>query len=112
MTSTLASSFNTCFSAPSQRCDALTGSALEQLQTLDPGRSAKPLLSTTMFDTTFSSNWNWQRLFSYAEVVCFVSAWAVGLFIAMQGQHASSDRVPPRSFASASDAIGIQAKLR
>jgi hypothetical protein len=65
-----------------------------------------------MFDITFSTNWNWQRLFSYAEVVCFVSAWAVGLFIAMQGQHHSTDRMPTRSFASVSDALGIQAKLR
>src|SRR6188768_3193637 len=33
----LASRFNKCFSPPSQTCDALTGSALEQPQTLDPG---------------------------------------------------------------------------
>jgi hypothetical protein len=65
-----------------------------------------------MFDTTFSTNWNWQKLFSYGEVVCFVSAWAIGLLIAIQGQHPSNDRPPTRSFASASDALGIQAKLR
>jgi len=65
-----------------------------------------------MFDITFSTNWNWQRLFSYAEVACFISAWAIGLLIAMQGQHPSNDRVPMRSFASTSDALGIQAKLR
>jgi hypothetical protein len=65
-----------------------------------------------MFGTTLSTRWNWQKLFSYGEVVCFVSAWAVGLLLAMQGQHPASDRVTTRSFASASDALGIQANLR
>ena len=65
-----------------------------------------------MFGTTYSNYWNWQKLFSYGEVVCFVSAWAVGLLIAIQGQQqTSSDRAPTRSFASATDSLGIQANL-
>ena len=55
--------------------------------------------------------WNWQKLFSYAEVVCFVSAWAVGLLLAMQGQGPNDDRVATRSFATSSDVFGIQATL-
>jgi hypothetical protein len=58
-----------------------------------------------------SMRWNWQKLFSYAEVVCFVSAWAVGLLVAMQGQSANQDRVGARVFAANSDAFGIQATL-
>ncbi len=65
-----------------------------------------------MFGTTVSTRWNWQKLFSYGEVVCFVSAWAVGMLLAMQGQQASNDAPATRSFASASDSLGVQAKLR
>jgi hypothetical protein len=64
-----------------------------------------------MFGTTLSFHWSWQKLFSYGEVVCFVSAWAAGLLIAMQGQQPSSDRATTRTFASASDSLGIQANL-
>jgi hypothetical protein len=64
-----------------------------------------------MFGTTYPTYWNWQKLFSYGEVVCFVSAWAVGLLIAIQGQQSSSDRAAPRNFAVASDSLGIQANL-
>ncbi len=64
-----------------------------------------------MFGTTLSTHWNWQKLFSYGEVVCFVSAWAVGLLIAMQGQQPNNDRLTTRSFASATDSLGIQANL-
>jgi hypothetical protein len=55
--------------------------------------------------------WNWQKLFSYAEVVCFVSAWAVGLLVAAQGQRPDINRVATRSFAAKSDVFGIQATL-
>ena len=65
-----------------------------------------------MFGTTYSNHWNWQKLFSYGEVVCFVSAWAVGLLIAIEGRQLNNDRVTTRSFASASDSLGIQANLR
>jgi hypothetical protein len=58
-----------------------------------------------------SHHWNWQRLFSYAEVVCFVSAWAVGLLIAVEGQPPERERRDTRSIATASDSLGIQARL-
>ena len=58
-----------------------------------------------------SMHWNWQKLFSYAEVLCFVSAWAVGLLVAAQGQRPNHDRLATRSFAATSDVFGIQATL-
>jgi hypothetical protein len=58
-----------------------------------------------------SMRWNWQKLFSYVEVVCFVSAWAVGLLVAAQGQRPDDRRVATRSFAATSDVFGIQATL-
>jgi hypothetical protein len=64
-----------------------------------------------MFGTTLTFRWSWQKLFSYGEVVCFVSAWAAGLLIALQGQQPGGDRVATRNFASASDSLGIQANL-
>jgi hypothetical protein len=57
-------------------------------------------------------NWNWQKLFSYAEVMCFVSAWAVGLLVATQGSPPNYDPVATRGFAASTDAFGIQATLR
>jgi hypothetical protein len=72
----------------------------------------KPYLFAIMFGTTVSTRWNWQKLLSYGEVVCFVSAWAVGLLIAMQGQQTNNEAAAMRTFASASDSLGIQAKLR
>lgn len=65
-----------------------------------------------MFGTMLSTHWSWQKLFSYGEVVCFVSAWAVGLVVAMQSQRPNQDKPALRTFASASDGLGIQAKLR
>ena len=65
-----------------------------------------------MFGTTLTIRWNWQKLFSYGEVVCFVSAWAVGLLVAMQNQRPNQDRPITRTFASAADSLGIQATLR
>jgi hypothetical protein len=64
-----------------------------------------------MFGTTYPSYWNWRKLFSYGEVVCFVSAWVVGLLVAIQGQRANGDRPMARSFASANHTLGIQANL-
>ena len=63
-----------------------------------------------MSSRMLSIHWNWQRLFSYAEVVCFVSAWAVGLLIAMQEQQPGTDRLATRTLAT-SDSFGIQATL-
>jgi hypothetical protein len=58
-----------------------------------------------------STSWNWQKLFSYGEVICFVSAWAIGLLIALEAPRQTSDRVAARTFASAPDVPGIQASL-
>ena len=66
----------------------------------------------TMTGSTLSFRWSWQKLFSYGEVVCFVSAWAVGLLIAMQGHNPNDDRMAVRRFAATSDALGIQATLK
>jgi hypothetical protein len=65
-----------------------------------------------MFGTTFSNRWSWQKLFSYGEVVCFASAWAVGLLIAMQSHGLKRDRPATQTFASTGDTLGIQATLR
>jgi hypothetical protein len=58
-----------------------------------------------------SIHWNWQKLFSYGEVVCFVSAWAIGLLVAIEGQRPDRERTATRNFAATSDSLGIQAKL-
>jgi hypothetical protein len=65
-----------------------------------------------MTDSIFSIRWDWQKLFSYGEVVCFVSAWAIGLLIALEGQRAETKQTATRTFASNSDSLGIQATLR
>jgi hypothetical protein len=65
-----------------------------------------------MFGTTLTIRWNWQKLFSYGEVVCFVSAWAVGLLVAMQNQQPNQELTTTRTFASSADTLGIQATLR
>lgn len=57
------------------------------------------------------SRWNWQKLFSYGEVMCFVTAWAVGLVVARETTRPAVDRVAVRSFAADSDVPGIQARL-
>jgi hypothetical protein len=64
----------------------------------------------TMSGTMLPIRWNWPKLFSYGEVVCFISAWAVGLLIAMQGERVDSNRLATRAVAT-SDAFGAQAKL-
>jgi hypothetical protein len=61
---------------------------------------------------TLSIRWNWQKLFSYGEVVCFVSAWAIGLLVAVQSHRPENDQRAARTFAAASDSLGIQAQLR
>lgn len=71
------------------------------------------LVRSMMLGTTLTlPRWNWQKLFSYGEVVCFVTAWAVGLLIAVQAQRPSHEPMSNRSFASATDSLGIQANLR
>ncbi len=65
-----------------------------------------------MFGTTLTTRWNWQKLFSYGEVVCFISAWAVGLLVAMQGEQPHHDRIHTRNFASATDSLAINTNLQ
>ena len=64
-----------------------------------------------MSGSMISIHWNWQKLFSYGEVLCFVSAWAVGLLMAIEGQRPGQERTATRSFAATSDSLGTQAKL-
>jgi hypothetical protein len=64
-----------------------------------------------MNGTTLITRWNWQKLFSYGEVVCFISAWAIGLVLALEHQRTSPERPNAQSLASASDTLGIQATL-
>ena len=61
--------------------------------------------------TMLSARWNWQKLFSYGEVICFVSAWAIGLLIAMQEHQPDATRASLARFTTASDALGMQATL-
>jgi hypothetical protein len=62
-----------------------------------------------MYSSMLSSHWNWPKLFSYGEVVCFISAWAVGLIVAMQGGRQEHNRVARHNISIASDSLGIQA---
>lgn len=64
-----------------------------------------------MNGTTLIIRWNWHKLFSYGEVVCFVSAWAIGLLVALQNQRANPEHPNAQSLASATDTLGIQATL-
>ena len=64
-----------------------------------------------MNGSTFFIRWNWQKLFSYGEVVCFVSAWAIGLLVALQNQRTNPEHPNGHSLASATDTLGIQATL-
>jgi len=64
-----------------------------------------------MNGTTLIIRWNWQKLFSYGEVVCFVSAWAIGLLVAFENQRANPERPNAQTLASATDSLGIQATL-
>jgi hypothetical protein len=64
----------------------------------------------TMLSMMRPIRWNWSKLFSYGEVVCFISAWAIGLLVATQGERSDVDRLATQAIA-ASDALGIQATL-
>jgi hypothetical protein len=52
---------------------------------------------------------NWQRVFSYAEVICFVTAWGVSLLLAFSAQRSVDDHLAARNFAATTDVLGIQA---
>jgi hypothetical protein len=64
-----------------------------------------------MMGTMLSLRLNWQKLFSYGEVVCFISAWAMGLLIAMQNERTEPYRLATQTSAATSDALGLQATL-
>jgi hypothetical protein len=64
-----------------------------------------------MNGTTLIIRWNWQKLFSYGEVACFISAWAIGLLVALESQRANPERPSAHTLASATDTLGIQANL-
>ncbi len=38
------------------------------------------------------TRWNWQKLFNYGEVICFASAWAVALAVAISAEQHSDQR--------------------
>jgi hypothetical protein len=59
-----------------------------------------------------SMRWKWQKLFSYGEVICFVSAWAVGLLMARDQQRLADHRAAEPTFAATSELPGVQASLR
>jgi hypothetical protein len=58
-----------------------------------------------------SNRWNWQKLSSYGEVACFVSAWAVGLLMALGEQPKHAGPTVARTFAVSSEIHGVQATL-
>ena len=64
-----------------------------------------------MNGSTFFIRWNWQKLFSYGEVVCFVSAWAIGLLVTLQNQRTNPEHPNAQTLASSNDMLGIQATL-
>jgi hypothetical protein len=63
-----------------------------------------------MFESALSIRWSWQKLFSYGEVFCFISAWAVGLLLAMQREQ-PDEQPGTRTFASATDTFHIPETL-
>ncbi len=54
---------------------------------------------------------NWQKLFSYGEVLCFLSAWTVCLWMAAASERPLDDRAAARNFVITTGASGIQATL-
>jgi hypothetical protein len=56
------------------------------------------------------TRWNWQKLFNYGEVICFASAWAVALAVAISAEQHSDQRAARQTFAISSDAGGMQAR--
>jgi hypothetical protein len=59
-----------------------------------------------------SMRWKWQKLFSYGEVICFISAWAVGVLVARDHGGQFDQRSAARTFATTADLPGLQAALR
>jgi hypothetical protein len=59
-----------------------------------------------------SMRWKWQLLFSYGEVICFVTAWAVGLLVARDQSRSVDPRSTAQTFATTTELPGAQAALR
>jgi hypothetical protein len=56
-----------------------------------------------MNGTIFSTHWKWQKVFSYGEVICFVTAWAIGLVVARDRSPSVERPAAVRSIAATSD---------
>ena len=54
--------------------------------------------------------WNWHKLFNYGEVICFASAWAVALLMALTAERPPVERAGTRTFAISADVSGMQAR--
>jgi hypothetical protein len=89
----------------------LSGAQLRYLTLGWNDRATNLFFAVTMNGTTLIIRWNWQKLFSYGEVVCFVSAWAIGLLVVLESQRATPEHPNSQSLASATDTLGIQATL-
>ena len=59
----------------------------------------------------FWSRMNWKKVFSYGEVICFISAWLVTLLMAYTAERSPIDQEATRSFAITTDISDIQATL-
>ena len=59
-----------------------------------------------------STRWNWQKLFSYGEVICFVSAWAVDAVDGRIGAATGRRSRRHADFAISTDVTGMQATSR
>jgi hypothetical protein len=57
------------------------------------------------------TRWNWHKLFNYGEVICFASAWAVALLMALSAERPAEDRAVTRTFAISTDVSGMQARV-
>jgi len=57
------------------------------------------------------TQWNWQKLFNYGEVLCFASAWVIALLMAVSAQRNGDERAATHTFAISTDVSGMQATL-
>jgi hypothetical protein len=58
------------------------------------------------------TRWNLRTLFSYGEVICFVSAWALSLLMAASVERSRDERADARSLVITTEVTGLQATLR
>jgi hypothetical protein len=56
--------------------------------------------------------WTWQKLFSYAEVMCFITAWAVGLLVIRDDARPGDPRTAVQVSDNSLNRPGVQASLR